>query len=89
MAELEETWTEQSFYDKPLAVWLAEEGSTNPLPLDIFTAASIGCSQRVKDIITESVAVHLSCVFYVLGWNSHECFSIARKRTLLETSYSL
>ncbi|XP_045132282.1 ankyrin repeat and SAM domain-containing protein 3-like [Portunus trituberculatus] len=53
MAEFEETWTEQSFYDKPLAVWLAEEGGTNPLPLDIFTAASIGCCQRVKDIITE------------------------------------
>ena len=53
MAELEETWTEHSFYDKSLAVWLGEEGSEHPLPYDIFTAASIGCCQRVKDIITE------------------------------------
>lgn len=53
MAELEETWTEQSFYDKPLAVWLGPEDTTDPLPLDLFTAATIGCCQRMKDIIIE------------------------------------
>ncbi|KAG7157826.1 Ankyrin repeat and SAM domain-containing protein 3-like [Homarus americanus] len=55
MVELEETWTEKSFYEKPLTVWLGEEGGDerNSPPLDIFTAASIGCYQRVRDIIMD------------------------------------
>ncbi|XP_037777805.1 ankyrin repeat and SAM domain-containing protein 3-like [Penaeus monodon] len=52
MAELEETWTERNFYDRPLSVWLQEDcGEEDFLLLDIFTAASIGCCQRVGDII--------------------------------------
>ncbi|XP_042873953.1 ankyrin repeat and SAM domain-containing protein 3-like isoform X2 [Penaeus japonicus] len=52
MAELEETWTERNFYDRPLSVWLQEEcGDQDFLPFDIFTAASIGCCQRVGDVI--------------------------------------
>nr|XP_045609892.1 ankyrin repeat and SAM domain-containing protein 3-like [Procambarus clarkii] len=55
MVELEETWTEKSFYDKPLTIWLGEErcDEKDSLLLDIFTAASIGCCQRVKDILKE------------------------------------
>lgn len=53
MAELEETWTEQSFYNKPLSVWLGHEDGPEPLTLDIFTAASIGCCQQMKNIIAE------------------------------------
>ncbi|KAG0724765.1 Ankyrin repeat and SAM domain-containing protein 3 [Chionoecetes opilio] len=52
MAELEEPWMQHSYYDDPEAVWLGQKSSLNPLPLDIFTATSIGCCQRVKDIIT-------------------------------------
>ncbi|KAK3852870.1 hypothetical protein Pcinc_040555 [Petrolisthes cinctipes] len=53
MTDLEETWTERSFYNKPLTVWLGEteQDDQDILPLDIFTAASIGCYQRVKEII--------------------------------------
>lgn len=59
MGDLEETWTEKSFYDKPLTVWLGEEGfvdENSPL-LDVFTAASIGCYQRVKEILSGDCSV--------------------------------
>lgn len=55
MSELEETWTEKSFYDKPLKVWLGNEDCNDDgcLQLDVFTAASIGCLDRVKEIIRQ------------------------------------
>ncbi|KAK7082237.1 Ankyrin repeat and SAM domain-containing protein 3 [Halocaridina rubra] len=69
MVELEETWTEQSFYNKPLSVWFGEEICNDSSQLlDVFTAASIGCYQRVKDLIAEDGSV-CNCK-NISGWTA-------------------
>ncbi|XP_076058403.1 uncharacterized protein LOC143035334 isoform X2 [Oratosquilla oratoria] len=45
MSELEETWTEQTFYDRPLSVWTGDE---EVIAADIFTSASIGWEDCIK-----------------------------------------
>ncbi|CAG0899414.1 unnamed protein product [Darwinula stevensoni] len=46
-------WSIEDFRSYPLTIWTGDEAKDDILPFDVYTAASIGALQAVKDCITK------------------------------------